>query len=111
MHRQNNYRLKDPNRDEGVGPIDVKNLSNQGKHYNEAYVAERNARNALSKQDFKQGTQDMNSKASTIPEDLVALISKAESNIPEVLSIIEKTDKSGSSIQKTISEVIRQLSV
>merc|ERR1712001_238556 len=59
----------------------------------------------------KQGTQDMNSKASTIPEDLVALISKAESNIPEVLSIIEKTDKSGSSIQKTISEVIRQLSV
>ena len=68
-------------------------------------------RNALSKQDFKEGTQDINSKASTIPEDLVALISKAESNIPEVLSIIEKTDKSGSSIQKTISEVIRQLSV
>ena len=111
MHRQNNYRLKDQNRDAGVSPVDVKNLSNQGKHYNEAYVAERNARNALSKQDFKQGTQDMNSKASTIPEDLVALISKAESNIPEVLSIIEKTDKSGSSIQKTISEVIRQLSV
>ena len=111
MHRQNNYRLKDPNSDAGVSPLDVKNFSNQGKHYNEAYVAERNVRNALSKQDFKEGTQDINSKASTIPEDLVALISKAESNIPEVLSIIEKTDKSGSSIQKTISEVIRQLSV
>ena len=111
MHRQNNCHLKDPNSDAGVNPVDVKNLSNQGKHYNEAHVAQRNARNALSKQDFKEGTQDVNSKASTIPEDLVALISKAESNIPEVLSIIEKTDKSGSSIQKTISEVIRQLSV
>ena len=52
----------------------------------------------------KHSTEKSN-KDTEIPDELVSLISKAESNIPEVLSMIEKTDKSGSTIQKTISEV------
>ena len=39
------------------------------------------------------------------------MMSQAESHIPEVLSLAERTDKSGSSIQRTISEAIRALSV
>merc|ERR1712020_634544 len=65
---------------------------------------------SLSIKNWKNSQNDR-SKHSEIPEELITLMSKGESNIPEVLSIIEKTDKSGSSIQKTISEVIRQLSV
>ena len=53
----------------------------------------------------KHSTEKSN-KDTEIPDELVGLISKAESNIPEVMSMIEKTDKSGSTIQKTISEVI-----
>jgi hypothetical protein len=44
-------------------------------------------------------------------EEIRSLMSKAESHIPEVMSLAEKTEKSGGSIQKTISEAIRVLSV
>jgi hypothetical protein len=44
-------------------------------------------------------------------EEIKSLMSKAESNIPEVMSLAEKTEKSGGSIQRTISEAIRVLSV
>ena len=54
----------------------------------------------------KHSNEKSNKDNTEIPEELVGLISKAESNIPEVLSMIEKTDRSGSTIQKTISEVI-----
>ena len=46
-----------------------------------------------------------------VSEEILSLMSQAESHIPEVLSLAERTDKSGSSIQRTISEAIRALSV
>lgn len=49
------------------------------------------------------------SKASEIPEELMTLISKAESNIPEIFSLVERVDRSSASIQKTITEVIKEL--
>jgi hypothetical protein len=51
------------------------------------------------------------SAATDFSEEIKSLISQSESHIPEVISLAEKTDKSKGSIQKTISEVIRVLSV
>ena len=53
----------------------------------------------------------MKSSNTDFSEEIKSLISKAESNIPEVMSLAEKTEKSGGSIQRTISEAIRVLSV
>ena len=49
--------------------------------------------------------------SSSVPEDIVTMISKAESNIPELLSAVEATDRSRKEIQKSIQSAIRELSV
>ncbi|CAB4055517.1 ACSL [Lepeophtheirus salmonis] len=41
-----------------------------------------------------------------VPEEVICLISKTESSIPEVLSVLEKASRSGDSIRQTISEVM-----
>jgi hypothetical protein len=55
--------------------------------------------------------QQQRSSSSAIPEELLTLMSRAESNIPEMLSVVEATDKSGATIQRTISSAIKELSM
>ncbi len=45
-----------------------------------------------------------------VPDEVMTLMSRAESSIPEVLSLAEKTEKSGNSIQRTISKALQELS-
>ena len=49
--------------------------------------------------------------SSSVPEDVVTMISKAESNIPELLSAVEATDRSRKEIQKSLQSAIKELSV
>ena len=60
----------------------------------------------------KKSEMNPTSRTTTdMSEEILSLMSRAESHIPEVMSLAERTDKSGSSIQRTISEAIRALSV
>ena len=95
----------------GISLLELKELMKHGKQSSDQT---RSSKDFQSKKNLirnQTSSKRDESRRNEIPDHLVTLISKAESNIPEVLSIIEKTDKSGSSIQKTISEVIHQLSV
>lgn len=51
------------------------------------------------------------SGSSSIPEDIKTLMSQAESEIPEILSVVEATDKSSKEIQRSIQSAIRELSM
>ena len=59
----------------------------------------------------KHSVSVKHSSTTDFSEEIKSMISKAESHIPEVISLAENTDKSKGSIQKTISEAIRALSV
>ena len=45
-----------------------------------------------------------------VPEDLKTMISKTESSVPEILSVVEATDRSAKDIQRSIKSAIRELS-
>jgi hypothetical protein len=53
----------------------------------------------------------VSNRGSELSNDLLTLMSKTDSKFTQVMSVAEKTEKSGTSIQKTISEAIRTLSV
>jgi len=59
----------------------------------------------------KQHKLSTSSRGSAISNDLLTLMSKTDSKFSEVMSVAERTEKSGSSIRKTISEAIRTISV
>ena len=69
---------------------------------------------AASHSDGQRGTTSMTNTrskdAERHTEGLNSLITKSESRVPEILSIVEKTEKSGEAIPKTLSEVIENLS-
>ena len=45
-----------------------------------------------------------------VPEDLKTMMSKTESSVPEILSVVEATDRSAKDIQRSIKSAIRELS-
>ena len=45
-----------------------------------------------------------------VPEDLKTMISNTESSVPEMLSVVEATDRSAKDIQRSIKSAIRELS-
>ena len=45
-----------------------------------------------------------------VPEDLKTMISNTESSVPEILSVVEATDRSAKDIQRSIKSAIRELS-
>jgi hypothetical protein len=49
------------------------------------------------------------SVSSKLTQSLKSLVTKTESNIPEILSAIDKTERSGETLPKTISDAIEQL--
>lgn len=59
----------------------------------------------------KSSVSVKHSATTDFSEEIKSLISKSESHIPEVITLAENTEKSKGSIQKTISEAIRALSV
>ena len=72
----------------------------------------KSSKNAQTSTSFGTTTTITSKKTSSVPgdEDIVTMISKAESNIPELLSAVEATDRSGKEIHKSIQSAIRELS-
>ena len=74
----------------------------------ESYHGTKSSKNAQTSTSF--GTTTSKKTTSVPGEDIVTMISKAESNIPELLSAVEATDRSGKEIHKSIQSAIRELS-
>jgi hypothetical protein len=85
-----------------------------GRLFRAKRVDNRKLESSQKKSELSIKRSDINPTSQTttdVSEEILSLMSRAESQIPEVLSLAERTDKSGSSIQRTISEAIRALSV